>query len=92
MEDFKYLEGRVHRDDVIGLVYEMARVVEETYPRRGTFIVAYRRLVYTNGARGSENEDAIHIRDIEKNTACTDKEILDEYGVAPEGDSCPEAN
>ena len=41
-DDFKYLEGTIHRDDVDGLVYETARVVEENYPRRGTFIVAYR--------------------------------------------------
>ena len=45
VDDFKYLEGTFHRDDVDDLVYETARVVEEPYPRRGTIIVAYQRLV-----------------------------------------------
>ena len=31
-DDFKYLVGTIHRDDVEELVYETARVVEETYP------------------------------------------------------------
>ena len=90
VDDFRYLEGTVHRDDVDGLVYETARVVEEVYPRRGTFIVAYRRLIYPSGARGPEDKEAIHIRDIEKMTACTDEEILDEYGIAPDADSSPD--
>ena len=88
--DFEYLVGTVHRDDVDGLVYETVRVVEESYQRRGTFIVAYRRLVYKNGVRGPEDKDAIHVRDIEKMTASTDEEILDEYGVAPEEAPSPD--
>ena len=92
VQDFRYLEGTVHRDDVDGLVYETTWVVEETYPRRGTFVVAYRRLVYASGARGPEETEATHVRDIEKMTACTDEEILDEYGVAPvvDADSSPD--
>ena len=90
VDEFKYLEGTNHCNDVDGLVYETARVVEETNPRRGTFIVAYRRLVYTNGARGSEDKDSIYLRDIKKMTACTDEENLDMYGVAPEADFFPD--
>ena len=33
VEDFQYLEGTVHRNDVDGLVFETTRVVEENYPR-----------------------------------------------------------
>ena len=55
-DNFKYLEGTIHRDYEDGLVYETARVIEETYLRRGTFIVAYQRLIYTNGARGPEEK------------------------------------
>ena len=86
VDDFRYLENTIHVDDVDGLVYETTRVVEETYPRRGTFIVAYRRLVYRNGARGHEEREAIHVRDLEKMTAVTDEAILDEYGVSPESE------
>ena len=52
--------------------------------------MAYQRLVYTKGARGQEENYAIHIRDVEQMTACTDDNILDEYGVGPEDDSCPD--
>ena len=52
VDDFRYLENTIHGDDVDGLVYETTRVVEEVYPRRGTFLVAYRRPIYRNGARG----------------------------------------
>ena len=54
--------------------------------------MAYQRLVYTNEARGPENKEAIHVRDIEKMIECTDEEILDKYGVAPEADTCPVAH
>ena len=43
--DFEYFVGTVHMDDVDGLLYETVRVVEKTYPRRSTLLVAYRRLV-----------------------------------------------
>ena len=52
-------------------------------PKTRNILVAFRRLVYTNGGRGSEDKDEICVRDIEMITACTDEEILDEYGVAP---------
>ena len=48
-------KGTVHRDDVDGLVYKTTRVLEETYQRRVTFFVAYRRLVYANGTRSPED-------------------------------------
>ena len=87
MDDFKYIEVTIYRDDVDGLVYETRRVVEETYPRRGTFIVAYRRMVNPNGARAPEVKEGIHVQDVKKMTPSTDEKILDEYGVAPEADS-----
>ena len=49
VEDIRFMEGTVHQDAVSGLVYETTRIVEEHYPRRGTFVVAYRRWVYANG-------------------------------------------
>ena len=55
VEDFPNLEGIVHREDVNRLVYESTQVVEKTYPRRGTFVVSYRRLVYANGTSGPED-------------------------------------
>ena len=58
-------------------------MVEELYQRRERYIVAYRRPVYANGARGPEEREAIHIRDIEKMTAVTDESIIEKYGVAP---------
>ena len=81
--DVKYLEGTVHQDDVDGLVYETTRVEEVVYPRRGTYIVGFRRLVYKNGTRGPEEKDGIHVRDIEQMTASTDEELLEIYGVLP---------
>ena len=48
--------------------------------------MAYRRLVYFNSTRGLEDKEAIHVRDVEKMTACTDKEFLDKYVVAPDAD------
>ena len=36
-----------------------------------------------NSEGGIEDKDSIHIRDIEKMTFCTNKEILNEYGIAP---------
>ena len=75
-----------HVDDVDGLVYEVTRVVNEVYQRRGTFIVAYRRPVYKNGIRGPEEKDAIHIRDGEKMTADTDEDTLLPYGLLPDQD------
>jgi hypothetical protein len=76
VDDFKYLENTLHVDDVDGLVYEVKRVVNEVYQRRGSLIVAYRRPVYKNGIRGPEEKDAIHIRDVEKMTADTDEDIV----------------
>ena len=84
VDDFRYLENTIHVDDVDGLVYETTRVVEEVHPRRGTFLVAYRRPIYRNGARGPEEREAIHVRDVEKMTAVTDESIIEEYGVSPE--------
>ena len=75
-EDFRYLEGTVHRDDVVELIYETTRVLDETYPRLGNFVVAYRRLVDANDNYGPEDKDVIHIRDDEKMTACTDIEVF----------------
>ena len=72
----------LHRDDVDGLVYETVRVVEENNPGRYSFILAYRRIVYKNGVRGPAHKEAIHVKVIEKITASTDEEILDEYGMA----------
>ena len=86
VDDFKYLEYTLHVDDVDGLVYEVTRVVNEVYQRRGSFIVAYRRPVYKNGIRGPEEKDAIHIRDVEKMTADTDEDILESYGLLPDQD------
>ena len=61
--------------------------MEENYPRRGISVVAYRRLVYANGTRGHEDTEAIHVRNVEKMLACTDEDILDEYGVAPDAEA-----
>ena len=80
----------VHHENVDRLVYETARVVEEVYPRSGTFVVAHRRLIYTKGDQGQKDNEACHIREIEKMTVCTNKEILNEYGVAPDADSSPD--
>ena len=46
--------------------------------------MAYRTLIYLNGTRGQEEKESIYVQDIEKITACTDEEVLDESGVAPE--------
>ena len=56
VDDFKYLKGTVHHNKVNGLVYETALVVQLTYPRLGTSIVAYRGLLYTNSACGPEGK------------------------------------
>ena len=77
VDDFRYLEGTVHHDNVDGLVYETARVVDEVFTRCGTFTVANRKLIYPNGARGTEDKKAINIYAIEKRTTCTVEEILD---------------
>ena len=58
-------------------------MVEELYQRRERYKVAYRRPVYANGARGPEEREVIHIRDIKKMTAVTDESIIEKYGVAP---------
>ena len=52
--------------------------------------MAYRRLMYPNGARGPEEKEGIHVRVIEKMTASTDEEVLDECGIAPEADFSPD--
>ena len=80
----------IYTDDVYVLVYETARVVEEVYPRRDTFVMAYRRLMYPSGARGPEDKEVIHVRDIKKMTACTNEGILDENGITPDVDSSPD--
>ena len=56
VDDFKYLKGTVHRNDVDGMVYGTARLVKETYSRREKFFVVYKRLVYTTSARGPEDK------------------------------------
>ena len=66
VDDFRYLVGTDHRDGLDGFVYKTARVVKEMYPKRGTFIVAYRRLIYPTGACSPEHNEAIHIRNIKK--------------------------
>ena len=40
--------------------------------------------------RGPEDKDATYVRDIEKMTVSTDKEILDEYGIAPDEAPSPD--
>ena len=49
--------------------------------RRTVFpnVVGYRRMVFLNGMRAPEEKEAIHVRVIEKMTAITDEEILDEW-------------
>ena len=55
VHNFKYLENTLHIDDVDGLVYEVTRVVNEVYQRRGSFIVAFvdvfTRMVYVDQKR-----------------------------------------
>ena len=65
IDDFRYLEGIEHRDDVNVLVYETTRVIDENYPRRSTLVVAYRRLIYATGTCGLEDTKAVHVHDIE---------------------------
>ena len=48
--------------------------------------MAYRQPVYTNGASGLEEREALHVRDVEKMTAVTDESGLEEYEIAPHDD------
>ena len=40
MNDFRYLENRIHEDDMEGLMCATTRVVLEVYPRRGANRIA----------------------------------------------------
>ena len=60
IDEFQYLVGTRHVDDIDGLLYETTRVLEE-----GQYIVGYRRLVLKDGTVFKRTEDGpIHIRDI----------------------------
>ena len=52
-------------------------MVEENCPRRGRFLVAFRRPTVLE----EEERNASHVRDVEKLTANIDEEVLDLYVV-----------
>ena len=50
-------------------------------PQRETFLVAYRPSANGNGARCPEERDVMHVIDVEKITAATDENIIDEVSA-----------
>ena len=67
VDQFKYLEGTNHLDPDDGLLYRVMRVEEKNYRGQGTFIVAYRAQVLSDGRVSTKCEkDAFHVRDIER--------------------------
>ena len=67
VEHYKYLDGTNHLDPDDGLLYRVMRVEEKNYSGQGTFIVAYRAQVLSDGRVSVKcDKDAFHVRDIEK--------------------------
>ena len=61
------MEGTNHLDPDDGLLYRVMRVEEKNYRGQGTFIVAYRAQVLSDGRVSVKcDKDAFHVRDIEK--------------------------
>ena len=50
-------------------------------PQRETFLIAYRPSANDNGARCPEERDVMHVRDVEKITAATDENMIDEVAM-----------
>ena len=61
VNDYQYLVGTRHVDQVDGMQYETTRVLQE-----GEYIVCYRRLILTDGTLFQRTEyGPFHVRDIE---------------------------
>ena len=67
VERYKYLEGTNHIDPDNGLLYKVLRVEEKTYRGQGTYIVAYRAQVLSDGRVSTKGDkEPYHVRDIER--------------------------
>jgi len=67
VDHYKYLIGTSHVDPNNGLLYKVLRVEEKHYRGQGTFVVAYRAQVLSNGKVSTKcDKEEYHIRDIEK--------------------------
>ena len=67
VERYKYLVGTSHVDPDNGLLYKVTKIEEKHYRGQGTYIVAYRAQVLSDGRISTKcDTDAYHVRDIEE--------------------------
>ena len=67
VERYKYLVGTRHIDPDDGLLYKVTKVEEKHYRGQGTYVVAHRAQVMSDGRVSTKcDRDAYHVRDIEK--------------------------
>ena len=67
LDRYKYLTGTNHIDPDNGLLYKVIRVEEKVYRGQGTYIVAYRAQVLSDGRVSTKcDKEPYHVRDIEK--------------------------
>ena len=84
VDRYKYLIGTSHIDPDNGLLYKVMRVEEKNYRGQGTYIVAYRAQVLSDGRISTKcDRDAYHIRDIEEYYNTYMATILDKYPQQP---------